>query len=576
MCVNQNFPLKTCFVCICNVLKQKMNLNNKSEDIFWNLRQNESITNETIASLVINEFDSNESLNALNFDLDLPQMTDICDQQKQCLRQVLTQIRQKSKHSNEDNSTKRPQIINLFNECSFDNNFRLKEVPNEDINSFDENSETNNEVFNESIDEYSTIDLENIQQLDEEYEESNKTSDVRNRSKSSSETILSIESIESETNSVRKIDSKNNQQLDEENEESNKSLEIINESTDEYSILGSENDKQLNDKNKESNKSLVRNKVKRNLRNKTKCSSETKLRIKSIKSERNSDKDLIQKYIKPDKNGFICLYTNCGKTFTVLTYIKDHIKRHLNIKPFKCHFKGCDYNCVDSHGLNRHMSRVHRFKDDLKCNECKTSFKTKFDLNTHKLRAHQKTKETENEIKKYIKRDKNGFICLYSDCGKRFTVLTYIKDHIKRHLGIKRYKCQYKGCDHKYVTSSHLNRHISLVHQLISDLKCILCNTSFKTRFDLKTHKLRAHQKTNPFENEVQKYIKRDKKGIFCLYNDCGQQCLYINHLKRHIRRHLSIKPFKCHYNGCDYNCVDCHELKGHMNRIHRFKVDLK
>ena len=40
---------------------------NKSEDIFWNLRQNESITNETIISLIKYEFDSNKALNALNF-----------------------------------------------------------------------------------------------------------------------------------------------------------------------------------------------------------------------------------------------------------------------------------------------------------------------------------------------------------------------------------------------------------------------------------------------------------------------------------------------------------------------------
>ena len=98
-------------------------------------------------------------------DLDLPQMTDICDQQKQCLRQVLTEFRQKSKHSNEDNSIKRSQIINLFNECSFEVKLRLKEVPNEDIKSFDVKSEPINEEFNESTDEYSTLESENNQPI---------------------------------------------------------------------------------------------------------------------------------------------------------------------------------------------------------------------------------------------------------------------------------------------------------------------------------------------------------------------------------------------------------------------------
>ena len=390
-----------------------MNSNNKSEDIFWKLRQNKRITNETIISLINYEFDSNEALNALNFDLDLPQMTDICDQQKQCLRQVLTQIRQKSKHSNEDNSILRPQIINLFKEFNFVNIFRLKEVPNEDINSLNEKSEQINEVFNETSDEYSTIDLENIQQLDEEY--------------------------------------------------------------------------------KESNAYLVRTKVKRNLRNKTKCSSETKLKIKR-KRETNSEINLIQKNIKRNENGFTCLYTDCGKTFPDSKYIHCHIRSHLGIKPFKCHFKGCDYKSVSSSHLKRHISGVHRL-NDLKCNECKTSFKSKFHLNTHKIRTHPKINSNENEVQKYIKRDKNQFVCRYADCGQQFQYNHHLKRHIKRHLDIKPFKCQYEGCDYKSDDSSHLTLHVSRFHRFKGDLKCNQCKTSFKTKFDLRTHKSRAHPK---------------------------------------------------------------------------------
>ena len=546
-----------------------MNLN-KSEDIFWILRQNDSITNETIISLIKYEFDSNEALNDLDFDLDLPQMTDICDQQKQCLLQVLTEFRQKSKHSNEDNSTKRPQIINLFNECSFEVKLRLKEVPNEDINSLNEKSEPINEVFNETSDEYSTIDLENIQQLDEEYEESNKTLDVRNRSKSSSETILSIESIESETNSVRKIDSKNNQQLDEENEESNKSLEIIKESTDEYSIHESENNQQLNDKNKESDKTLVRNKVKRNLRNKTKCSSETKLRIKRRKCETNSDIDLIKKYIKRNKNELICLYSDCGKTFTDIYNLKTHIKRHLGIKPFKCQHKGCDYKSVEFFALNRHIGLVHGFEGNLKCKECKTSFKTSIGLKTHKSKVHQKI----DEIQKYIKRENKQLVCLYNNCGKQIPYPKDMKNHIKRHLGIKPIKCHFKGCDYRCVSPTILKRHTSRVHRLINDLKCNKCNSSFKTKFNLNSHKLKAHPKTS--EDEIQKYTKQEKNGFSCLYTDCGKTFTDLQNIKRHIETHLGIKPFKCHFKGCDYRSGDSGNFKRHIRRKHQFKADLK
>ena len=213
--------------------------------------------------------------------------------------------------------------------------------------------------------------------------------------------------------------------------------------------------------NEESNKSLVRNKVKRNLRNKTKCNSDKQLRIKTRKTKTNSDKYLIQRYIKPEKRGFSCVYNDCGQQFLYMYEMKRHIRRHLGIKPFICEYKGCDYKCVEFCGLNLHISLVHQSKDlkriDLKCNECKTSFETKFDLNTHKSKAHPKTNSNENEIQKYIKRDNNKqVVCLYKNCGKRFTQSYNIIPHIRSHLGIKPFKCQYKGCDYKFVSSSHL------------------------------------------------------------------------------------------------------------------------
>ena len=335
----------------------------------------------------------------------------------------------------------------------------------------------------------------------------------------------------------------------------------------------------------------------------------------SIKGEINSIENDIQKYFKSDKNSFICLYNDCRKRFPDSTNIKRHIKRHLGIKPFKCQYKECDYRSVKSSNLKRHINCIHQFKGDLKCNECKTSFKTKFDLNSHKTRAHPKAKSdnsdqklknsedseelqsfdkssendtnicskvthnsikgeinsNENEIQKYIKCDNNEVVCLYTDCDKRFPDSKYIKRHIRRHLSIKSVK-GYKRCDYKCEDSSHLKRHVSLVNRFTANLKCNECNSSFKTRFDLNSHKSRVHQKID----EIQKYIKVDKNSFICLYTDCSKQFNYLYQLKRHIRRHVGVKPFKCQFKGCDYKCESYSHLKRHIISVHRFKGDLK
>src|ERR1700712_398875 len=106
-------------------------MSDKSEDILTILRQNKSISNQTIDSLIRNGFDSNETLNALDLDLDLPQMTDISFQQKMCLRKVFKE---------NDFGFDCYSVLFKLKENDFENNQRLSEESNEGINNkIDEN-----------------------------------------------------------------------------------------------------------------------------------------------------------------------------------------------------------------------------------------------------------------------------------------------------------------------------------------------------------------------------------------------------------------------------------------------------
>ena len=109
-------------------------MSDKSEDILCVLRRNKSITKQTIDSLIKNGFNSNETLSALDLDLDLPQMTDICCQQKRCLRQVF------EKHNFGFNCY---SILYKYREI--EDNQQSSEESDEEINTSDEKQLKSNE-----------------------------------------------------------------------------------------------------------------------------------------------------------------------------------------------------------------------------------------------------------------------------------------------------------------------------------------------------------------------------------------------------------------------------------------------
>ena len=58
-----------------------------------------------------------------------------------------------------------------------------------------------------------------------------------------------------------------------------------------------------------------------------------------------------------------------------------------------------------------------------------------------------------------------------------------------------RHKCV--KCDYKCSSSTHLNRHIKMVHDKIKDHACTKCDSKFSSSSDLKVH---IHDKIKDFE----------------------------------------------------------------------------
>ena len=76
--------------------------------------------------------------------------------------------------------------------------------------------------------------------------------------------------------------------------------------------------------------------------------------------------------------------TLCGKTFTMKAFLRDHMKRHTDKRPFICDLCGKDFK--SNPHLNRHKL-THNNSKPLTCEHCGKGFGSQYNLKSH-LRTH--------------------------------------------------------------------------------------------------------------------------------------------------------------------------------------------
>ncbi|XP_045189283.2 zinc finger protein Xfin-like [Mercenaria mercenaria] len=216
---------------------------------------------------------------------------------------------------------------------------------------------------------------------------------------------------------------------------------------------------------------------------------------------------------------------------------------------FKC--IGCDMIFESQSSLqlhSHHCDKSHRtlkLEEDGKRTEMSES---EFDMNDKVLlSANISAEDIKENFLEYNSSSNLPYTCLI--CRRSFRVPKYMYEHVRRkHASAesKRFRC--KVCKMTFNRSSSLKQHCKR-HIGIRPHQCNICKKAFKTTSHLKEH-TRIHT-----DGEAPQYT--------CGY--CGNKFLQNGALMAHVIHHDKLRPYKCPF--CQRGYTTTGDLKRHMDK---------
>lgn len=239
-----------------------------------------------------------------------------------------------------------------------------------------------------------------------------------------------------------------------------------------------------------------------------------------------------------------CEYPGCDKSYSKVSDLKIHHRKHTGERPYECKLEGCGKRYISEFRLRRHV-KTHTQDSTHYCETCGKTFGTAFTLETHrKLHTGERPYECQYqgcdkrftstiELRRHFKKHvvPRSFLC--SVCGKTFSTAFTLKVHHRIHTGERPYECQFQGCDKRCISTLELRRHVK-AHIGEKNHFCEVCGKSFDEAF-----KLRIHHKTHTGERPYE-----------CQFQECHRRYTSTFELRRHVKTHVEEKSLLCEICG--------------------------
>ncbi|XP_040178178.1 oocyte zinc finger protein XlCOF7.1-like [Rana temporaria] len=225
---------------------------------------------------------------------------------------------------------------------------------------------------------------------------------------------------------------------------------------------------------------------------------------------------------------YIC--SECGKGFSLYSYLTKHQRCHSDEKPFTCIECGKCFRYKPS--LVAHQ-RVHTGEKPFSCTECGKLFVTKFNLKAH-AKVHTGEKPVECPA-----------------CGRCFSNNPALVKHLRIHTGEKPFSCTV--CGKVFASRSCLNAH-QVIHTGERPYMCAECGKAFANQSNLISHRI----------------IHTGQKPYIC--PECGRGFANQSNLAKHKMTHTDHKPFVCI--ECGNVFARKEGLAKHFERIHKKKLE--